>query len=427
MSDGPPWAPGYRHLTEDLPPLSFGYRARLEDFQVEELPLYPAAGEGEHLMFRLEKRGLSTLQALGRLSRALDVPRRSFGYAGLKDARALTRQAITVAGVRPEELAALDLPGLLIDRIERHPHKLRVGHLAGNRFRLRLRGLAGESLAVAEAVLERVLSRGLPNYAGPQRFGWSGRSHELGRLLALGRRREYLLELLGPRHCLPPDAAGPGFERRAAALAELHRAVEQARPVPRSEHARLRSRLAPDLARLLPALERSPDDAAALVRALDRKVCQLHLSALQSRAFNAVLARRMPDLQRLEPGDLAWLHDRGACFLVEDAAEARRRAADFEISPSGPVFGHKMTPARGRPGEIERAELDALDLEPADFGRIGPGLDQKGARRPLRVPVRDARLRPEEGDAVLEFSLPKGAFASVLVEELGKFLRGEAP
>ena len=38
-------------------------RAELEDFEVEELPLYPAAGEGEHLFVTIEKRGIDTGRA----------------------------------------------------------------------------------------------------------------------------------------------------------------------------------------------------------------------------------------------------------------------------------------------------------------------------------------------------------------------------
>ena len=57
-----------------------------EDFVVEEIPLYEAAGEGTHTYFLLEKRGLSTIQAISDIAGALDVRRRDIGYAGLKDA-----------------------------------------------------------------------------------------------------------------------------------------------------------------------------------------------------------------------------------------------------------------------------------------------------------------------------------------------------
>ena len=52
------------------------------------------------------------------LAQALGVPQNRIGYAGLKDARATTCQVLSVEGVSPDRVMALDLPGieeLLID------------------------------------------------------------------------------------------------------------------------------------------------------------------------------------------------------------------------------------------------------------------------------------------------------------------------
>jgi tRNA pseudouridine13 synthase len=56
--------------------------------------------------------------------------------------------------------------------LEAHAHrrKLPRGALAGNDFRIMLRGVTGEPAAI-EARLERLRSHGVPNYFGPQRFG----------------------------------------------------------------------------------------------------------------------------------------------------------------------------------------------------------------------------------------------------------------
>ena len=56
------------------------------------------------------------------------------------------------------------------------------------------------------------------------------------------------------------------------------------------------------------------------------------------------------DYDRFEAGDVAWLHRNGACFVVEDVDEANRRAADFELSPTGPLPGPKMLRAEGDQG-----------------------------------------------------------------------------
>ena len=70
-----------------------------EDFVVEEVPLYEPCGDGTHVYFRIEKTGLPTMQAVHEIGRALGRPVRDIGYAGLKDARAVTRQMLSVEHV----------------------------------------------------------------------------------------------------------------------------------------------------------------------------------------------------------------------------------------------------------------------------------------------------------------------------------------
>ena len=126
-------------LTADLPGTGGLIKETPEDFFVEELPLYLPCGEGEHLYLTVEKKGLTTFELLQRLAGALGVRERDFGYAGLKDARATTRQTVSVPGVSAEQALALTIPGVRILAAKRHRNKLRTGHLAGNRFAIRIR------------------------------------------------------------------------------------------------------------------------------------------------------------------------------------------------------------------------------------------------------------------------------------------------
>ncbi|MBK8481445.1 MAG: tRNA pseudouridine(13) synthase TruD [Proteobacteria bacterium] len=160
-----------------------------EDFCVEELPAYAAAGSGDHVFVWLEKRELTTWRAIELISAALGLDPAQAGYAGLKDRHAVTRQWISFSGADPAALLALRLPGLAVLQAERHAHKLRTGHLRGNRFQIVLRGVGDEAALRAECVLARLARLGLPNYYGPQRFGASGDNAELAReALQQGRR-----------------------------------------------------------------------------------------------------------------------------------------------------------------------------------------------------------------------------------------------
>src|SRR5690242_15079779 len=114
-----------------------------ETFVVEEIPAYEPSGEGEHTYVWIEKRGLTTMDAVKRLARALDTDARDIGYAGLKDRNAVTRQWISVPRVEPERVLAIAEPDLRVLAAKRHGNKLRTGHLRGNRFEVVVTVAAG--------------------------------------------------------------------------------------------------------------------------------------------------------------------------------------------------------------------------------------------------------------------------------------------
>jgi tRNA pseudouridine13 synthase len=181
-----------RAFPSSLPYLTAGYpgiggviRAEPEDFQVEERPLYLPSGEGEHLYVRITKRGLSTPDLVKTLADTLGVKRMHIGVAGLKDARAVTTQMVSLWGARPEMLPRLRHESriLTLEVLGRHRHRLRTGHHAGNAFHVTVRDVSSEAEAVASVVLEEARRRGVPNYFGPQRQGRDGDNYELGRAL----------------------------------------------------------------------------------------------------------------------------------------------------------------------------------------------------------------------------------------------------
>lgn len=143
------------------------------------------------------------------------------------------------------------------------------------------------------------------------------------------------------------------------------------------------------------------------------------VSALQAEVFNAVLAARPLPIDRLENGDVAWIHASGACFVVDSAEHETPRAAAFEISPTGPIFGSRVLEPRGAPLQRERAAYEKFGLGDPKAIPVPRGIRLRGARRPLRVRPEAASLEPlGPQDARLCFVLPPGSYATVLVEEL---------
>jgi tRNA pseudouridine13 synthase len=173
----------------DGPPLRGRLRADPEDFEVEEIPGFEPSGQGEHAWVFVEKRGANTEWVAARLAKFAGVTPSVVGFAGLKDRHALARQAFTVQlpGQADPDWSALAVPGVRVLSATRHARKLKRGALRGNRFRIRLREVAGDREAVP-LLLDRIAANGVPNYFGEQRFGRDGGNLELARALFAGRR-----------------------------------------------------------------------------------------------------------------------------------------------------------------------------------------------------------------------------------------------
>ncbi|MGZ3444133.1 MAG: tRNA pseudouridine(13) synthase TruD [Myxococcaceae bacterium] len=179
-------SPGALRLTTGLPGTGGRFRATPEDFEVEELPAYLPSGQGEHLFLWIEKVGLDTPEAARRLASSLGLRPEEISWAGLKDRVAVTRQWLSVPARAEASLAAIAPgPELRVLSQARHGNKLRVGHLRGNRFRIRIRD--AEQPEAAAPVMERLVAEGLPNAFGEQRFG-RGDTALRGRALVLGER-----------------------------------------------------------------------------------------------------------------------------------------------------------------------------------------------------------------------------------------------
>lgn len=90
-------------LTANVPAMPGAIKRRYEDFLVEEIPAYQPCGSGDHIYFTIEKRGLATMRALHDIGRALGVQSRDIGMAGLKDARAVTIQTLSIEHIDPKK------------------------------------------------------------------------------------------------------------------------------------------------------------------------------------------------------------------------------------------------------------------------------------------------------------------------------------
>ncbi len=330
----------------------YALRSSPEDFVVIEEPLYPPSGQGGHTFVYVEKRGRTTEQVVRDLARAAGVSGRDVGYAGRKDRHALTRQWLSLPGVEPSEALRFELRDARVLEATRHEHKLKTGHLRGNRFEIVLRGEGTEGLETLRARAVELERRGSPNRYGEQRFGLDGDNAE--------RARRMLETGKAPR---------------------------------------------------------------------DRRAARFLLSALQSEVFNAVLAERLEEIDSVELGDVARVEQSGGLFWVDDPERDRARAAAFEISATGPIFGTRMRAPRAGVAELEQRIFDRFGLPALESLALPRGLRARGGRRALRVRPEALEIEPLESGAGLRVrcGLPAGSYVTVLLETLVGATRDAGP
>jgi len=405
------------YLTGDLPPLGGRIKERPEDFLVDEQPLYQPCGEGEHIYLFVEKRNLTTLRVSRILAQHFGVHSSAVGHAGLKDKVALTRQvfSVHVPGKKPEDFPSLVHERMAVLWADLHTNKLRPGHLLGNRFSIRIRGVEMSKALVAQRALELLEKTGVPNRVGEQRFGYTQRNHLIGRALILGDAQGVLDALLAPAGTMP-DGQLQG--RQLFAAGDFQRAMESFNWDSRTER------------RVLAVLARGGTPTRA-IKEIERREEEFFLSAFQSAAFNRVLDDRLREgmLGGLREGDLAMKADNRAVFRVEAGTlgpELSQRLATFEISPSGPMWGPEMMRATGQTDEMEVAALESMGVTASQLESYAQRRKGRltGTRRPLRVQLTDPAVEggiDEHGPYVrVAFDLPRGAFATAVLREIMK-------
>lgn len=407
------------YLTSALPGVGGCIKQRPEDFLVEEQPLYEPTGEGEHLYLFIEKQNQTTTDIIRRLAHAFHVSKRDVGYAGLKDKLAITRQHFSIYlpnKSRDEEaVASLDSSPAKVLWAARHANKLRRGHHAGNRFAIKIRNVQPADVIRAKKILDQLVRFGVPNYIGEQRFGFGGVNDQLGAMLLRGQWHQFL-DLALSHHL---RETSPALKQSgecyiagdfAGALDALPRSLRHDRQAMEALYQ-----------------GRTPQQA---VMAIDGQHRDFLVSALQSAIFNHVLDERVKAglLNKIVEGDLAWKHDNGSVFAVDQATadmenQPGGRVEQLEVSPSGPMWGPKMTqPA----GQVLVWEQDALR-------KWGIGEEElisnrqaniEGVRRPMRLVVRQPDISAgvdEHGSYIrVAFELSKGGFATVVLNEIIK-------
>lgn len=145
-----------------------------------------------------------------------------------------------------------------------------------------------------------------------------------------------------------------------------------------------------------------------------------YFNSYQSFLFNRILAKRIDFIDRLDVGDWAMKMDTHACFPVEEVEKEQPRADRFEISPTGILFGSRVSWATGEPGRIEEAVVTDAGTTREALVAAAKSCGFRGERRSLRIPLADLEWSLDGAILTLSFTLPPGAYATSVLRELMK-------
>ena len=145
------------------------------------------------------------------------------------------------------------------------------------------------------------------------------------------------------------------------------------------------------------------------------------LSAARSELFNRVLAARVVAGSWSRPleGEVWMLDGSRSVFGPEPFNDTlAERLEAFDIHPSGPLWGRGELRSRDTAAAVELAALAGDEAAALRLGLEAAGLNQE--RRGLRLRPTDLAWRwRDDGALELAFSLPPGAYATVVLAELG--------
>jgi len=404
-----------------------GYiRRSLEDFVVREVSIdgavagrgcsYEDTGEG-YWWFVLEKRGIDTVTALIVLSKEWGLRRNTLSTAGLKDAKAVTYQFVSVKSAEFRPPGDTDLGRLSAYCFFRRPFYLRPGMLYGNVFDIWVRD--SEHPERLDGLLDELgEARGVPNYYGYQRFGTiRPNTHLVGKYIVQGRYRDAVRELVERVY---PKEYGRAVEARRLAESGDYRAALELFPAS-LHHER----------HVIRYLVEHPGDFYGALRSLPLYVRRLFIGAYQAYLFNRILSRRIEyGLSYYYPhvGDIIGLYPEGSheakgLVLVTEALleKARRLVDEGRAALLLPIVGYRVNLSHGVPGEVEREVLREEGVDVGDFRVKGmPEASSSGTYRRSALVPEGVEAERSGRDYRVGFRLRKGMYATVLLREFIK-------
>lgn len=359
-------------LTTTHAPINAYFSKNSSDFVVREIPLYEFSGSGEHLMIEIQKKGLSTFEALSIFSSATGAKIRDFGYAGLKDKDGMTTQFISIPSKFESQINNFTHPNIKITKTIHHNNKLRIGHLKGNHFFIRLKKVLPSEAKKLENAINLIDSRGFANYFGYQRFGKFADNYLKAKelLIAISKGDKKALKRYNPklRDFLISAYQSEIFNRILSKRVEISRFCDSFSVKELSE------------------------------------IYKFDLEIIKN-------LKRQKQFFKLICGEVMGHYPFGKLFLCENLDLEVEKFIQRDRTSCGLLMGFRAYESSGVAQEIER-EIIAQNMEFANL--------MSGSRRFNWVWADDMKYsyNEEEAQFSLSFTLQKGCYATILLREI---------
>jgi tRNA pseudouridine13 synthase len=407
-----------------------GSKAQIENV-VKSHSLGASLTKQEYLLCILVKRNWDTFIAIKNIAKELSKSQDQVKIAGIKDAKAVTAQHITIQHASVEDVIDVCIKDIELRPVGYLRKELSTYYLLGNSFKIRIKDIANlESTIrkkIAKTKQELELGGGIPNYFGHQRFGTTRPiTHVVGKALLKGDFAKAAMIFL----------AEPSFYE--------HPSSRQARKKLQStQNFKLALENFPKQLRyerlMLAYLVQRQDDFVGAFRRLPAKLQALFVQAYQSYLFNRFLTARIKQgipLNKAELGDWVVRVERSGLPMVntakivsgDDSAEIESLLKNGKMRVALPLVGCNPQISRGSMGQIQKQILDEEEVNLENFKmKELTTMGARGGLRAITAPIRDFKMHDvsfSAGDRGLEtllsFVLLRGCYATVLLREIMK-------
>jgi tRNA pseudouridine13 synthase len=337
-----------------------------EDFIVKEINDLEFNNSGLYSYFLLKKKNYNTLRAIETIADKLRINKKNIGFAGNKDKNAVTEQVISIKNSN-KDIQNIKIKDIELKYLGKGNEEIYLGRLKGNNFIITLRNLTKKEISTIEEKIKNN-NISIPNYFGPQRF--SNNNNLIGKAIINNNFKEAVDLIIESN-------------------SDCNEKIKQ-------------------------HLQKQKNDFVGALKIITFKLLKLYIHSYQSFLFNKALEQYIGTInsKKIKNNEL----------LNENA-----KLSDGLINVTLPIIGFGTEIEDNNIKKIINEIMNKENINFRDFIiRAIPDLSSEGTERNTFIKVNNFKITSKEEDELnknkekltVSFSLPKGSYATVLVDWL---------